>query len=208
MARLQHIFVASLALTLLLTLVTLSDIELGPTASRARQTATPPVAAAAVPASVLAHTPCVPGVGANMTDGVLVPCVVGPLDPASKVRGTEGLQVTTYHARSLDRVQRYMMREKHQMATMLDQIEHAVNARGKERPVVVDVGANHGIFSIVAARHGATVIAVEPQSDLAAFIKLSMGRNGFAEDTFVVLHMAVSDARGRVLINISRQVVV
>ena len=76
------------------------------------------------------------------------------------------------------------------MIAMID----AKKARGRQ-PVVVDVGANHGIFSFVAALHNATVVAIEPQPDLAKFVAMAAVLNG-QDDRIMVLHHAVAKLKG------------
>jgi hypothetical protein len=44
--------------------------------------------------------------------------------------------------------------------------------------VVLDVGANHGLFALFAATLGARVVAVEPQKDLCAVILAAAQMNG------------------------------
>lgn len=62
---------------------------------------------------------------------------------------------------------------------MRDAIE-TTKAQKEETPLVVDVGANHGIYALYAAALGATVIAVEPQSSLCEVIRLAASLNGDA----------------------------
>lgn len=58
------------------------------------------------------------------------------------------------------------------------------------RSVVVDVGANCGIYSFVAVRCGATVVAIEPNPALASFIRTWAGARVTA------IEAAASDRRG------------
>lgn len=63
----------------------------------------------------------------------------------------------------------------------------------------LDVGANHGSFSIVASQLVATqgkVIAIEPQPKLAKAIELSLSENRFSP--FQVHQIAVGDSEGEV----------
>ena len=62
-------------------------------------------------------------------------------------------------------------------AIMRDAIETA-KARREGNPLVVDVGANHGLYALYAAALGATVIAVEPQRSLCEVIRLAASLNG------------------------------
>jgi FkbM family methyltransferase len=61
-------------------------------------------------------------------------------------------------------------------AIMKDAIE-ATRAK-QATPLVVDVGANHGLYALYAAALGATVIAVEPQASLCEVIRLAASLNG------------------------------
>ena len=79
-------------------------------------------------------------------------------------------------ARHIALILGHIKRELHGYALMKDAIEHT--RAQKATPVVVDVGANHGLFALYAAVLGATVIAVEPQSSLCEVIRFAAGLNG------------------------------
>ena len=64
----------------------------------------------------------------------------------------------------------HVFRETNGYALIKDAIEQAKKRHPSERPLVVDIGSNHGLFAIFAARLGADVIAVEPQKELANVI--------------------------------------
>ena len=70
-------------------------------------------------------------------------------------------------------IRAHVFRETHCYGLMKDAVEQAKKRRPGERPLVVDVGSNHGLFAIFAARLGADVIAIEPQKDLANVISHS-----------------------------------
>jgi FkbM family methyltransferase len=55
-------------------------------------------------------------------------------------------------------------------ALMKDAVLAAASANPKERPLVLDVGSNHGIYSLFAAKLGAEVITLEPQESLCKVI--------------------------------------
>ena len=69
----------------------------------------------------------------------------------------------------------------------------------KEKALVVDVGANQGLFALFGAKMGADVIAVEPQLRLCRLINWSVLQNGFSIGREVVLYQsAVLDTYDRV----------
>lgn len=68
----------------------------------------------------------------------------------------------------------------------------------------VDVGANHGSFSIVASRlvgAGGEVVAVEPQARLATLIERSLAETA-PETTARVLNLALGDAPGTLRLHV------
>ena len=70
---------------------------------------------------------------------------------------------------------------------------------------VVDVGANHGLYSLYAASltpHVA-VIAIEPQYELSQFVRMSACMNGWS-DRITVLHGAVGQSVGISTINVPK----
>ena len=69
----------------------------------------------------------------------------------------------------------------------------------KRKALVVDVGANQGLFALFGAKMGADVIAVEPQLRLCRLINWSVLQNGFSIGREVVLYQsAVLDTYDRV----------
>mmetsp|Transcript_14443 Transcript_14443/g.38049 ORF Transcript_14443/g.38049 Transcript_14443/m.38049 type:complete len:318 (+) Transcript_14443:121-1074(+) len=94
---------------------------------------------------------CDPSVGVKMADGIMVPCAIGPLDVGKRdgqqfLKGSKGLVCMAYQSNTLDRVQKYVLREHRMMNVMLDAMASSPTASLKGHPLVVDVGANHGIF--------------------------------------------------------------
>jgi FkbM family methyltransferase len=61
--------------------------------------------------------------------------------------------------------------------------------------LVVDVGANFGLWSLLAARRGCRVVAVEPVPATRALLARNAERNGLA-DRIELIGAAVSDAAG------------
>mmetsp|Transcript_32846 Transcript_32846/g.96865 ORF Transcript_32846/g.96865 Transcript_32846/m.96865 type:complete len:447 (-) Transcript_32846:470-1810(-) len=67
-------------------------------------------------------------------------------------------------------IRAHIFRETNGYALMKDAVQMAKKRKPDERPLIVDIGSNHGLFSIFAARLGADVIAIEPQKELADVI--------------------------------------
>lgn len=68
----------------------------------------------------------------------------------------------------------------------------ATNAQGLA-PLVVDVGAHIGWFSLLAASYGCRVVAFEPQPHAHMFLNASIALNGF-QDRIRLVRAAVTDA--------------
>eukprot|EP00960_Hanusia_phi_P045186 757080-Hanusia_phi.AAC.5 len=64
-------------------------------------------------------------------------------------------------------------------------------------PLVVDVGAHVGWFTLLAASYGCRVLAIEPQPHAHVFLNASLLLNGWKERIDVV-HAAVGDEKGNV----------
>ena len=62
-------------------------------------------------------------------------------------------------------------------------------ASGQQR-LVLDVGANSGFFTMLAAAYGCRVVAFEPHGTWASLMQLSVAANGFGDR--VVIHNAVA----------------
>jgi FkbM family methyltransferase len=63
-----------------------------------------------------------------------------------------------------------------------------------ERPVVYDIGANCGFYTLRAAAAGARVVAVEPTSSTFAALERNIARNAFRDAT--ALRLALGDRVG------------
>lgn len=63
--------------------------------------------------------------------------------------------------------------------------------------IVVDVGANHGLYSIFAAAWGKTVISIEPQQKLCSLINWSLGINKI-EKRVTLYNIAILNSREKV----------
>jgi len=87
----------------------------------------------------------------------------------------------------LGRVAGYLKRE----AMLFKGMDRAIAvAAPGATPNVLDIGANHGLFAIVAALRGAKVAAVEAQGTLASLVKVSALANGVDVEVY---HNAVLD---------------
>ena len=63
-------------------------------------------------------------------------------------------------------------------------------------PIVIDLGANIGAVSLLAAAYGCRVILVEPQSDLVDLIVSTINKNGWS-DRAVVYRAIIGDISGQ-----------
>lgn len=90
----------------------------------------------------------------------------------------------------------HLAREKEAYAIM----RHAIrDAKHKgDKPLVVDVGSNHGLYSLYAAALGSDVIAVEPQAKLCSVIKEAVAGNSFTNVNVTVVNCAILHERGDV----------
>lgn len=52
--------------------------------------------------------------------------------------------------------------------------------------LVFDIGAHAGYFTLLAAKHGATVVAVEPDPTNVSYLERHISRNGFSQSVIVV----------------------
>ncbi|KAJ8614625.1 hypothetical protein CTAYLR_008993 [Chrysophaeum taylorii] len=101
------------------------------------------------------------------------------------------------NAYKMGRVTAYLNRERQNFAQLADAVESMRLVRGHAE--VVDVGANHGLFTLLAAAKGANVSAIEPQAELATLVAAAVVVNGF--DEYVrVFHNAVLDVETSVQI--------
>ena len=68
--------------------------------------------------------------------------------------------------------------------------------------LVIDIGANHGFYSLYAAHLGATVLAFEPQKDTFDLLQANIKRNGF-EDRIHAFPCAVGAKSGTISLSVS-----
>ena len=90
----------------------------------------------------------------------------------------------SWNALKLEYVDRYTKREAKLLEFMCSVIDLA------ESPFVMDLGANHGLYALLAAAKGAKVRAVEAQGALASLLRLTAEVNGLDLN---VLHNAILD---------------
>ena len=115
-----------------------------------------------------------------------------------------------YRSSHFQLVQDHLNREQRNYLIMLHAIEKRRNAlkainnleiseKNRKNPLVVDVGANQGLFALFAAKMGADVVAVEPQVRLCRLINWSALQNGFKVGHEIVLYQsAILDKYERV----------
>ena len=83
------------------------------------------------------------------------------------------------HYADIALVRAHIRRELGVYALLKDAIAAAASGmRQRQTPLVMDVGANHGIFALFAATLGAHVVALEPQRSLCAVILAASRMNG------------------------------
>ena len=118
--------------------------------------------------------------------------------------GIHGVNIT-FAVRSIDHVKlihEHVAREIAHYALMKDAIEHSHATLPSATPLVMDIGSNHGMYSLFAATLGADVIAVEPQSILCDVVNKAAALNGPAVAGRITLyHNAVLDHRETITLN-------
>lgn len=70
------------------------------------------------------------------------------------------------------------------------------------RPVLLDIGANHGWFSNIGAAAGMSVAAFEPVPEHCAKIRQSLAMNGFGAERVILYENIVSTRQETLYINI------
>mmetsp|Transcript_146 Transcript_146/g.302 ORF Transcript_146/g.302 Transcript_146/m.302 type:complete len:451 (-) Transcript_146:258-1610(-) len=105
---------------------------------------------------------------------------------------------------------KYVVRKAHHMQLIRDHVHREMDgyailkgaiARAKERnpgevPLVLDVGSNHGMYALFAAKLGADVVALEPQMQLCRLISEAARLNGGdVAGRITVFHSAALDVR-------------
>ena len=102
----------------------------------------------------------------------------------------------------LDRVSKYLPRERAYLDIMAVAIAKSKSC-GVAKPVVLDVGSNHGLFCLIAQTLGAQCVALEPQRKLSHLISVSSALNG-ASQQVAVLNAAVVEKAGTAAIMVSQ----
>lgn len=78
-----------------------------------------------------------------------------------------------------------------------DREEQAFLSFVRKGDLVFDVGANIGIYSLLAAKHGARVVAFEPSRQVLPVLRRNIESNGF-EDDIQVVEQAIGSERSSV----------
>eukprot|EP00949_MAST-11_sp_MAST-11-sp1_P001811 g1811.t1 len=87
----------------------------------------------------------------------------------------------------------HLDREAHLYREMRSSIVYAQTL--SKKAIVVDIGGNHGLYSLAAARAGAKIVhCIEPQVRLAKLIKKSVQENNF-DSIIKVYHAAIGNGR-------------
>ena len=87
----------------------------------------------------------------------------------------------------------HLDREAHLYREMRSSIVYAQTL--SKKAIVVDIGGNHGLYSLAAARAGAKIVhCIEPQVRLAKLIKRSVQENNF-DSIIKVYHAAIGNGR-------------
>ena len=93
-------------------------------------------------------------------------------------------------------IQDHVSREVNGYALLKDAIEQAKARDPTATPLVMDVGSNHGLYSLFAAKLGADVITLEPQKRLCRVINKAAKLNGAEVASRITLYNnAALDAR-------------
>jgi FkbM family methyltransferase len=93
-------------------------------------------------------------------------------------------------------IQDHVSREVNGYALLKDAIEQAKARDPTSRPLVMDVGSNHGLYSLFAAKLGADVVTLEPQVRLCRVINKAAQLNGADVASRITLYNnAALDAR-------------
>ena len=83
-----------------------------------------------------------------------------------------------------EQIRGHIRREWHGYGLLADAINDAKLRQPDKRPFVMDVGANHGIYSLFAAALGADVVTVEPQAGLCRLIRAAADYNAIHHPPF------------------------
>lgn len=118
-----------------------------------------------------------------------------------RVRGVPGPAISTLSIRGLSFTLDWAASEHVPLREILGRREYWPAARFRPSPgqVVVDVGANAGVFATVAASWiGPTgrLVAIEPNPEVARRLESNLRQNGFSERS-VVIEEGLSDHAGK-----------
>jgi FkbM family methyltransferase len=102
------------------------------------------------------------------------------------------ITVGVRESQHMGNIKDHVSREINGYALMKDAVLAAARANPKERPLVLDVGSNHGVYSLFAAKLGAEVITLEPQESLCKVINEVAVLNN-VENQITLYHNAALD---------------
>eukprot|EP00633_Aureoumbra_lagunensis_P003577 CAMPEP_0197289824 /NCGR_PEP_ID=MMETSP0890-20130614/7087_1 /TAXON_ID=44058 ORGANISM="Aureoumbra lagunensis, Strain CCMP1510" /NCGR_SAMPLE_ID=MMETSP0890 /ASSEMBLY_ACC=CAM_ASM_000533 /LENGTH=370 /DNA_ID=CAMNT_0042761465 /DNA_START=223 /DNA_END=1335 /DNA_ORIENTATION=- len=88
---------------------------------------------------------------------------------------------------------RYVKREKRIIDLVCSVVERAHHIEN-ETTTVLDLGANHGLYSLLAAAKGAKVWGIEPQTALSSLVQACAAVNGFDHNSFHIFRNLILDA--------------
>ena len=98
-------------------------------------------------------------------------------ESAITIHGVE-LKFAVRDRSHLGLLREHVSREINGYALVKDAIANALAKDPKVSPLVMDVGSNHGLYSLFAAKLGADVITLEPQESLCRVINRAAKMNG------------------------------
>ncbi len=118
-----------------------------------------------------------------------------------RVRGVHGPAVATLSIRGLSFTLDWAASEHVPLREIIDRREYWPSTRFRPSlgQVVVDVGANAGVFATVAASWigpAGRLVAIEPNPEVAGRLKMNLRQNGF-NDRSVVIVEGLSDHAGK-----------
>ena len=113
---------------------------------------------------------------------------------------------------SSDRILPFLLRHEHQSMVVFSTVLTSVDCNGKisekktatcvhhgragRKPLVFDVGANHGFYGLLSASTGAQVVFIDPQPHCAQYVRAAALLSGFEQQVEVVHAFADAESHG------------